>query len=78
MGTSMSVRTIGLSTHSSPRYVTPSRPEVNGSIPAMLIVPVGAIRLPDRRRSSVVFPAPFARRGQRSGEDLNNDTDKGP
>ncbi len=51
--------------------MTPSRPEVNGSIPAMLTVPVGAIRLPDRRRSSVVFPAPFAIRGQRMGEGLD-------
>ena len=48
--------------------MTPWRPVVNGSIPAMLTVPVGAMRFPDRRRSSVVLPAPLARRGQRQGE----------
>ena len=40
--------------------MTPSRPDLKGSIPAMLTVPVGARRLPERSRSSVVLPAPFA------------------
>lgn len=56
----MSVRTMGLRTHSRPRYVTPSRPSLKGSSPEMEIVPEGASRFPERRRRRVVFPAPFA------------------
>lgn len=40
--------------------MTPSRPSLKGSTPAMLTVSVGARRFPDRSRRSVVFPAPFA------------------
>ncbi len=40
--------------------MTPSSPEVKGSIRAMLTVPEGAMRLPERRRRSVVLPAPLA------------------
>ena len=63
MGTSMSVRTMGLRTHSRPRYVTPSRPVVKGSVPAMEIVEGGERRLPERRRRRVVLPAPLAVEG---------------
>ena len=56
----MSVRTMGLRTHSRPRYVTPSSPWEKGSTPPMEMVEVGARRLPERRRSRVVLPAPFA------------------
>jgi hypothetical protein len=61
VGTSMSVRTMGFRTHSRPRYVTPSRPSLKGSTPAMEIVRVGASRLPERRRRRVVLPAPLAK-----------------
>lgn len=40
--------------------MTPSKPSLKGSTPAMLTVSVGARRFPDRSRRSVVFPAPFA------------------
>lgn len=40
--------------------MTPSKPSLKGSTPAMLMVSVGARRFPDRSRRSVVFPAPFA------------------
>lgn len=60
MGTSMSVRTMGFRTHSTPRYVTPSRPSLKGSMPPMDMVPEGARRLPERRRRRVLFPAPLA------------------
>ena len=56
----MSVRTMGFRTHSRPRYVTPSRPSLKGSRPPTWTVPEGARRLPERRRSRVVLPAPFA------------------
>lgn len=56
----MSVRTIAFKTHSTPRYVTPSSPSLKGSTPPIEIVSVGDRRLPARRRSKVVFPAPFA------------------
>lgn len=51
---------MGLSTHSSPRYVTPSSPVANGSTPPTRIVPEGQSFLPDRRRRRVVLPAPLA------------------
>jgi len=40
--------------------VTPSRPCLKGSTPAMETVPVGARRLPESRRRRVVLPAPLA------------------
>lgn len=40
--------------------MTPSRPCVNGSRPAMLMVSRGAMRLPESNLSSVVLPAPLA------------------
>lgn len=40
--------------------MTPSKPSLKGSTPAMQTVSVGARRFPDRSRRSVVFPAPFA------------------
>lgn len=40
--------------------MTPSRPSLNGSRPPMEMVPEGARRLPERRRRSVVLPAPLA------------------
>jgi len=58
--TPMSVRTIGLRTHSRPRYVTPSRPSLKGSTPETETVPTGDMRLPERRRRRVVLPAPLA------------------
>ena len=45
--------------------MTPSRPSLKGSTPAILTVPVGASRLPERRRRSVVLPAPLALSGIR-------------
>lgn len=56
----MSDRTVGFRTHSVPRYVTPSKPSLNGSTPPIATVSVGASRLPERRRRRVLFPAPFA------------------
>lgn len=41
--------------------MTPSRPSLNGSTPAMLTVLVGASRLPERRRRRVVLPDPLAK-----------------
>ena len=58
--TSMSLRTMGLSAHSRPRYVTPSRPVVKGSTPPTRIRPLGASFPPDSSRKSVVLPAPLA------------------
>lgn len=58
--TPISVRTMGLRTHSRPRYVTPSRPSLKGSRPPIEIVFEGARRLPERRRRRVVLPAPLA------------------
>lgn len=40
--------------------MTPSRPSLKGSRPPTWIVPLGARRLPDRRRRRVVLPAPLA------------------
>lgn len=40
--------------------MTPSSPYLKGSTPAMLMVFEGARRLPERRRRSVVLPAPLA------------------
>ena len=57
--------------------MTPSRPSLKGSTPAMLTVPVGARRLPERRRRRVVLPAPLALSDVRTGcagEDKGKDT----
>lgn len=43
--------------------MTPSRPSLNGSAPAILTVLAGARRLPDRRRRKVVLPDPLAFEG---------------